>query len=73
MFPYDKLLHFMFGTYMAILLSSIMAWWLIVITVLILAVGVEIYDKSSGKGTPEVLDIIYTLAGSGCVLVINLI
>jgi len=41
--------------------------------VLALAIIIELYDKYSEKGTAEIMDIIYTLAGCICVLIINLI
>ncbi len=69
----DKLLHFIGGTYISLILSGFAAWWITLLIVFIIALGVEVYDKFSGKGTAEVLDIIYTLAGSICVLIINLI
>jgi hypothetical protein len=35
---------------------------------LLFAIGKEIYDWLSGKGTPELLDAIYTAAGGALVL-----
>jgi hypothetical protein len=29
--------------------------------VVVIAIGKEVYDKVSGKGTPELMDIVYTI------------
>lgn len=68
-FPYDKLLHFVGGTYIALFLSGF-TWWVTLLAVLVGAIGVEVYDKR-GKGNAEILDIIYTLAGGVAVIIIK--
>ena len=72
-FPYDKLLHFMLGTYLTVITTSLMNWWQSLLLTLIVAVCIEIYDKFSKKGTPEIWDIVYTVSGGICVLIINLV
>lgn len=72
-FPYDKLLHFMLGTYTAIATKDLIALWQSLLIISMIAVGIEIYDKLSDKGTPELLDIVYTIAGWGVTYLIMMI
>ncbi len=69
-FPYDKLLHFTFGVFLSLIFYDSFAWWESLLITLSLAIIIELYDKLSRKGTPEVLDIIYTIAGWGITFVI---
>ena len=71
LFPYDKLLHFCFGLILSLILSSFFMWWQSLLIVLSLAVSVELYDKYSGKGTPEIMDIVYALIGWGVVILLK--
>ena len=63
--PYDKLLHFA----VCVILSTLMRWcgieWYITLPVVI-SIGIikEIYDKVSGKGTPENKDLLADKAGA---------
>ena len=72
-FPYDKLLHYVLGIYIALLTLPFIAWWLSLILVFFVALIIEVNDKISKKGTPEILDIIYTMLGGGSVIVLDLL
>lgn len=72
-FPYDKLLHYVLGIYIALLTLPFIAWWLSLILVFFVALIIEVNDKISKKGTPEILDIIYTVMGGGSVIVLDLL
>ena len=72
-FPYDKLLHYVLGIYIALLTLPFIAWWLSLILVFFVALIIEVNDKVNKKGTPEILDIIYTVMGGGSVIVLDLL
>lgn len=72
-FPYDKLLHFTFGVFLSLIFYDFFAWWQLLLITLSLAIIIELYDKLSKKGTPEVLDIVYTIAGWGIAFLIMII
>ena len=57
---YDKLKHFFIGYIISLALPFIGIYALYIC--IAVAVGKEIYDKISKKGTPEILDIAYTVA-----------
>ena len=66
--PIDKKKHVIVGILLFVLFNAIGAFTLwygitisLVLTVLV-AIGKEVYDKVSGKGTSEILDIIATMA-----------
>ncbi len=52
----DKLIHMLACTYIYELSSQFAAAWVALIIALIAAVGVEVWDKLSGKGTAELED-----------------
>ena len=61
MIAYDKRMHFLGGALLG--LTSIVFPGLGIALACVAGVGKEIYDKVSGKGTPEGADIVYTVAG----------
>ena len=71
MIAYDKKLHLAAGAIIA--LATL---WLNPITsmalVVLAGVGKEIYDKVSGKGTPEVMDAVATVIGGAVVIIPSL-
>ena len=70
----DKLLHFICGTYIYLIASVLLTPMLSVMLVIIAGFAKEfIYDKWLDKGTFEWMDIVYTVSGGICVLIINLI
>lgn len=65
--PLDKANHFIYGAIAASLggLHSVALGALLCVAI---AVAKEVYDKRSGKGNPEVLDAVATIAGGAVVL-----
>lgn len=61
--PEDKLRHYMVGSIAAALggLHSVAAGAMLCAAV---AIGKEVYDRVSKRGTPELLDAVWTLAGA---------
>ena len=57
---HDKLKHFFIGYFISLSIIFIGVYG--VFLTLAIAVAKEIYDKVSKKGTPEILDIVYTVA-----------
>ena len=57
---HDKLKHFFIGYFISLSIVFIGVYG--VFLTLAIAVAKEIYDKVSKKGTPEILDIVYTVA-----------
>ncbi len=66
--PHDKANHLAYGA--AIACAAVLAHSVIAagIAVAVFAVGKEVYDRVSKKGTPEPLDAVATLAGGALVL-----
>jgi len=60
--PKDKLLHSFYGSWIYILSTLVLPTTFALALVVVIAIGKEVYDKVSGKGTPELLDIVYTIA-----------
>ncbi len=60
----DKLLHFITGTYLFMIAALFLQLWAALLIVAIVGAAKEIYyDKVLDKGTPELADFLYTLAG----------
>lgn len=60
--PYDKALHVIAGVLVFAIAQLAIGPWAM-IPVVIAAVGKEVYDKVSGKGTPEWQDAAFTIGG----------
>ena len=70
--PVDKQLHFFSGGMLAGLLMPLgfeVAWAGVVLA----GIGKEVYDKVSGKGTPEWKDAFATIVGGSVVVVTTVI
>jgi len=68
MLPLDKQLHFFSGGMLAGLLMPFgfeVAW----LGVVAAGVGKEVYDKVSGRGTPEIMDAVATILGGSVVVI----
>jgi len=65
----DKQLHLLAGGVIG-LSSLLLPWYSAMLLVLLAAVGKETWDKVSGKGTPEVFDMLATIAGGAVVIFI---
>ena len=59
----DKLLHFFAGSYVALLAMQWVQWGFALALVALVALVTELYDRISGKGTPELWDFLATLIG----------
>lgn len=69
--PQDKLMHYFVGSLITTTFVPLIGTYAIIPTI-IAAIGKEVYDKVSGTGTPELLDIVYTVAG-GLPIVVGVI
>lgn len=65
--PEDKLRHYLAGSLAAAAggLHSVLIGALLCAA---LAIGKEVYDRVSKRGTPDLLDVVWTLAGGAAVL-----
>lgn len=69
----DKLLHFVCGTYLFLFASIFLSMWLSIAIVAVIGAAKEvIYDKWMKKGTPEWMDLIYTIVGGSLALLLTL-
>ena len=62
--PQDKKKHFVAGFAIAAVVSLFAGYIVGLLVAILAAAGKEIYDKVSGKGTPELLDFVATVAGA---------
>jgi hypothetical protein len=73
MLPYDKLLHFVGGTYIFLIANIFLTSLFSLMIVVLISIIIELYDKLSGKGTPELTDIFYCIVGALTPFLINII
>lgn len=65
----DKQLHIIAGLLIGAT-ASFLGWYALPLAIIV-AVGKEvIYDKLMGRGTPEVLDAVYTIGAAGIITTI---
>lgn len=69
----DKLMHMLACTYIYELASQFVPVWIALIIALIAAIVVELSDKVSGKGTPELQDAYWGAIGALVPFVFELI
>lgn len=62
--PHDKAMHVLYGLVAFLLGNALHSWKAGIILAALLAVAKELYDKWSGKGTPDGWDIVATIAGA---------
>jgi hypothetical protein len=62
--PVDKANHFIAGTLIYCLASLILTPAAALIPVVVIGAGKEMYDKYSKKGTPDLVDFIFTVLGA---------
>lgn len=67
----DKLLHYAVGTLLYATTYLLVGYWAIVVVIAV-AIGKELYDKVSGRGTPEYLDALVTITGGVVCLVVSM-
>ncbi|AMO19239.1 hypothetical protein [Flavobacterium columnare] len=58
---HDKLKHFFFGFFIFLIVSLIFGNWVAISFVALVAIAKEVYDKKSGTGQFEWLDMFYTI------------
>ncbi len=61
--PYDKALHLLGGMIIFLIANNFLLGGWSLLVVLIAAISVEVIDYVSKKGTPELMDIVYTMVG----------
>lgn len=59
----DKLLHIVVSATIMVVLNLILPTWVAALTTLSIGISKEIYDKLSGKGSCELMDIVYDCIG----------
>lgn len=59
----DKLMHFVAGYCIAATINPLLGALSAVVVTIIIALAKEVFDKATDRGTPELLDIIATVAG----------
>ena len=59
----DKLKHALVSAITAVVLSLFIPWWGAALITLAIGVGKEVYDKLSGKGCAEWLDLFAYIVG----------
>lgn len=59
----DKLKHVVVSAIICVVLNLFLPWWVAAILILAIGVGKEVYDKVSGKGHPEWMDLLADLIG----------
>lgn len=62
--PQDKRKHFAAGFGIAVIASLFVGYLIAAVLAILAAAGKEIHDKATGKGTPEFLDFVATVAGA---------
>ena len=62
--PQDKKKHFVAGFAITAVVSLFFGYIVGAIASVIAAAGKELYDKATGKGTPEILDFVATVLGA---------
>jgi len=71
--PIDKQYHFLAGFCIYIIAQLFMPAIPAMIPVIAIATAKEIYDYVSGKGTPDINDLLYTIYGALPLLILKLI
>lgn len=69
LFPYDKALHFIVGVLLACVLVYFLSPVYVILVSLIVGVLKEIiWDIMLNKGSPEIIDVVYQIAGTLLIL-----
>lgn len=59
----DKLKHIVVSAIIAVALNLFLPWWVAGLATLSIGIGKEVYDKVSGKGHAEWVDLLADLVG----------
>ena len=73
MIPIDKQYHFIAGLVIYLIAQSFMTIWWALIPVIAIATLKEVYDYISGKGTPDINDLLFTIYGTIPIVVVKLL
>ena len=71
--PVDKANHFIVGTIIYVLASFILSPLLAIIPVIIIGLAKEIYDYITKTGTPDMIDLLFTILGALPPLILNFV
>lgn len=71
--PIDKQYHFIAGMFIYIIASLFMPTLWALVPVITIGTAKEVYDYLSGKGTPDINDLLYTIYGALPILIIKLL
>jgi hypothetical protein len=71
--PVDKANHFIVGTIIYVLSAFILSPLFAMIPVIIIGLSKEIYDYITKKGTPDIIDFLFTVLGALPPLILNFI
>jgi hypothetical protein len=71
--PVDKANHFIAGTLIYVLSAIIFSPIFAIIPLVMIALGKETYDYITKKGTPDVIDFLFTILGALPPLILNII
>lgn len=62
--PHDKANHVIYGLVVFLVGNALHSWQAGIIAAAAVAVAKELYDKFSGKGTPDGWDVVATIGGA---------
>jgi hypothetical protein len=65
----DKANHFIYGNVLCFFFSLFFTPLVTITFMIIIAVGKEIYDNKTKTGTPELMDVVWTLLGALTILI----
>jgi len=71
--PIDKQYHFIAGLCIYTIAQIFMPAIWAMVPVIAIGTGKEVYDYVSGKGTPDINDLLYTIYGAMPILILKLI
>lgn len=63
MIPYDKALHILVGVCLFAVFHFFFGWQIGIIAAVVVGALKEVYDRVSGRGTPDIRDFFATVAG----------
>lgn len=69
----DKKKHFVAGFIIAAVVSLFFGYIAGAAAAIVAGIGKEVYDKVTGKGTPEVLDFLATATGAATAILLSVI
>jgi hypothetical protein len=71
--PIDKQYHFIAGVLIFLIAQLFVSDLWAMVVVIAIATAKEVYDYVSGKGTPDIEDLLFTIYGALPIFVINLL